>query len=516
MSVQYLYTLSWRFLYSFRPAWSLPVMNSTPHIISLDARRAAARPAAEQLPDPIPSAQMTLVDQLTEWARMRIDERVFRAGMRMPSIRQLAQEKSISRFTVVEAYERLVAQGYLESRRGSGFYVKERQALLPEEPVAPPPTAARKIDVTWLLRNMFHPAEPRKAPGVGFLPNGWLDGELIANAMRSLGRLNGNQFLSLGTPQGFLPLRQQLQTRLAELEIGARPEQIVVTSGITASLDLIARQYVQPGDTVLVGDPAWFLMFGRFAAQGAQVIGVPYTTEGPDLVALEGLVQARRPKLLVINSILHNPTGTSLSAAKAFQLLRLAEQYGFLIVEDDIYGDLAPPGYPATRLASLDQLRRVIYLNSFSKTLAVNLRVGFIACHPELAKNLTDAKLLTGFATPEINERVLYKILTEGQYRKHVERVRGRLDRARDAVQRNLERMGLKLFAQQGAGMFLWADTGQDTNAIARAGHEQGYVFAPGSLFSPSQMPSTWMRFNIATSADPDMLRFLAEQLEKA
>ncbi len=491
-------------------------MTASPQIVSLDARRAAARPAAEQLPDPIPSAQMTLVDQLTEWARMRIDERVFRAGMRMPSIRQLAQEKSISRFTVVEAYERLVAQGYLESRRGSGFYVKERQSPLPEEPVAPPLQAVgRKIDVTWLLRNMFLSAEPRKSPGTGFLPNGWLDGELIANALRTLGRQNGSQFLAPGLPQGFLPLRQQLQTRLAELEIGARPDQIVMTSGITSSLDLIARQYVQPGDTVLVGDPAWFLMFGRFAAQGAQVIGVPYTTEGPDLVALEGLVQVRRPKLLIINSILHNPTGTSLSAAKAFQLLRLAEQYGFLIVEDDIYGDLAPPGHQGTRLASLDQLRRVIYLSSFSKTLAINLRVGFIACHPELAKNLTDSKLLAGLTTPEINERVLYKILTEGQYRKHVDRVRGRLDRARDGVQRNLERMGLKLFAQQGAGMFLWADTGQDTNAIARAGHEHGYVFAPGSLFSPSQMPSTWMRFNIATSNDPDMLRFLAEQLER-
>lgn len=378
MAVQYLYTLAWRFLYSFSDLTMTP---SSP-IVSLDARRTAARPAAEQLPDPIPSAQMTLVDQLTEWARMRIDERVFRAGMRMPSIRQLAQEKSISRFTVVEAYERLVAQGYLESRRGSGFYVKERQAPLPEEPPAPP-ASARKIDVAWLLRNMFHSAEPRKAPGIGFLPNGWLDGELIANALRALGRQNGNQFLAWGTPQGFLPLRQQLQTRLAELEIGARPDQIVMTSGITQSLDLIARQYVQPGDTVLVGDPAWFLMFGRFAAQGAQVIGVPYTTEGPDLVALEGLVQVRRPKLLVINSVLHNPTGTSLSAAKAFQLLRLAEQYGFLIVEDDIYGDLAPPGHPATRLASLDQLRRVIYLGSFSKTLAANLRVGFIACHPE-------------------------------------------------------------------------------------------------------------------------------------
>lgn len=478
--------------------------------------RLVVPPAAvtERLPDPVPSGQMTLVSQLTEWARLRIDERVFRAGMRMPSIRQLAQEKGISRFTVVEAYERLVALGYLESRRGSGFYVRERA---PQAQVnAPVPAArARNIDVTWLLRSMFHSVEHHKAPGLGFLPNDWLDGELIASALRGLGRQPGNHFLASGTPQGFLPLRQQLRTRLAELEIGATPDQIVLTSGITQALDLIARLYLHPGDAVLVGDPAWFVMFGRFSAQGAQVIGVPYTAEGPDLEALERIVQAHRPKLFVINSVLHNPTGTSLSAARAFQLLRLAEQYDFLIVEDDIYCDLCPPGHAATRLASLDQLRRVVYLGSFSKTLAANLRVGFVAASPEIAATLTDSKLLAGLATPEINERVLYKVLTEGHYRKHVERVRGRLDRAREEVRANLERLGLRLFPGQHSGMYLWADTGRDTNAIAAAGHEEGYLFAPGSLFSPSQMPSGWMRFNVASSADPGMLDFLARQMDR-
>jgi len=350
---------------------------------------------------------------------------------------------------------------------------------------------------------------------MGFLPNDWLDGELIASALRGLGRQPGSHFLASGTPQGFLPLRQQLRNRLAELEIGATPEQIVLTSGITQALDLIARLYLRPGDAVLVGDPAWFVMFGRFAAQGAQLIGMPYTAEGPDLEALERILQARRPRLMVINSVLHNPTGTSLSAAKAFQLLRLAEQYDLLIVEDDIYCDLCPPGHSATRLASLDQLRRVIYLGSFSKTLAANLRVGFIAAHPELAASLTDSKLLAGLASPEINERVLYKVLTEGHYRKHVERVRNRLDRARDETRRTIERMGLSLFPGQHAGMYLWADTGRDTNAIAVAGHEEGYLFAPGSLFSPSQMPSGWMRFNVASSQDPAMLAFLARQLER-
>jgi len=471
--------------------------------------------STERMPDPVPSAQMTLVEQLTEWARMRIDERVFRAGMRMPSIRQLAQEKGISRFTVVEAYERLVALGYLDSRRGSGFYVRDRVPQAPAAQVAAVGAGARNIDVTWLLRSMFHTAEAHKAPGLGFLPNDWLDGELIASALRGLGRQPGNHFLASGTAQGFLPLRQQLRTRLEELEIGATADQIVLVSGITQALDLIARLYLHAGDAVLVGDPAWFVMFGRFAAQGAQVIGVPYTAEGPDLEALERIVQARRPKLFVINSVLHNPTGTSLSAARAFRLLQMAEQYDFLIVEDDIYCDLCPPGHAATRLASLDQLRRVIYLGSFSKTLAANLRVGFIAAHPELAATLTDSKLLAGLTSPEINERVLYKVLTEGHYRKHVERVRARLDRARDDTRRELERLGLCLFPGQHAGMYLWADTGRDTNAIATAGHEEGYLFAPGSLFSPSQMPSGWMRFNVASSGDPDMLAFLARQLDR-
>lgn len=494
----------------------------------------AGKPVAGALPDPVPSTQMTLVGQLTEWARMRIDERVFRAGMRMPSIRQLAQDKGISRFTVVEAYERLVALGYLESRRGSGFYVREQPGLAAQagegawgqanvnnpnagkggkggaESVAP-----RNIDVTWLLRSMYHTAEPHKAPGLGFLPNAWLDGELISSALRGLGRQPGNHFLASGTPQGFLPLRQQLRTRLAELEIGATPEQILLTSGITQALDLVARLYVRQGDTVLVGDPAWFVMFARFAAQGAQVIGVPYTAEGPDLEALERIVQAHRPRLVVLNTVLHNPTGTSLSAARAFQVLRLAEQYDFLVVEDDIYCDLSPPGHPATRLASLDQLRRVVYMGSFSKTLAANLRVGFVAASAELVSSLTDAKLLAGLSTPEINERVLYKVLTEGHYRKHVERVRGRLDRARDETRRVLEDMGLSLFPGQHAGMYLWADTGRDTNAIATAGHEEGYLFAPGSLFSPSQLPSGWMRFNVACSQDPAMLAFLARQLDR-
>ncbi|WP_028200941.1 PLP-dependent aminotransferase family protein [Burkholderia pseudomallei] len=470
-----------------------------------------------QIPAPHDTATLTLVDQLVQWARRRIDERVFRPGMRMPSIRKLALDKSVSRFTVVEAYERLVAQGYLDSRRGSGFYVRERAPG--QQPVGASGGARAQpvhntIDVVWLLRNMLHTVSPEKGPGLGYLPSRWLDGELITSALRALGRQSGAQMLGFGSAQGFLPLRQQLQTRLAEFEIGATPDQLVLVSGITQAIDLIARHCVRPGDAVIVGDPAWFQMFGRFASQGAQLVGMPYTPDGPDLDALENLVQMWRPKMLVINSVLHNPTGTSLSAAQAFRILKLAEAYDFLVVEDDVYGDLCPPSYPATRLASLDQLRRVIFLGSFSKTLAANLRVGYIACAPELAKALTDQKMLVGMTTPELNERVLYKVLTEGHYRRHVERLRARLDGVRDKTARMLERTGMRLFTMPAAGMFLWADAGVDSDALAAAAHEEGFLLTPGSLFSPQQSPSTWTRFNVANCGDPALPAFLGRYLD--
>ncbi|SAL43488.1 aminotransferase-like domain-containing protein [Caballeronia humi] len=473
----------------------------------------------DQIPAPHDAPQLTLVDQLVQWGRRRIDERVFRPGMRMPSIRKLALDKGVSRFTVVEAYERLVAHGYLDSRRGSGFYVRDRAAPAAVLSVVPTPErepVRSTIDVVWLLRNMLHTSSPEKGPGLGYLPGRWLDGELLTNALRSMSRQSGAQMLGFGTPQGFLPLRQQLQTRLEELEIGASTQQIVLVSGITQAIDLISRIYVQPGDTVIVGDPAWFQMFGRFASQGARLVGMPYTPDGPDLDALETMVQTWRPKMLVINSVLQNPTGTSLTAAQAFRILQLAQAYDFIVVEDDIYGDLCPPGFAATRLASLDQLKRVIFLGSFSKTLAANLRVGYVAASAEVAKALTDQKMLVGMTSPELNERVVYKVLTEGHYRRHVERLRARLDTVRDKTARMLERTGFRLFSEPSAGMFLWADAGVDSEGLAAAGHEAGFLLSPGSLFSPHQSPTTWMRFNIANCGDPALPAMLAGHLDKA
>lgn len=453
-----------------------------------------------------------LADQIVRAVTARVDGRLLRPGARMPSIRQFAASHGVSPFTVVASYDRLVAQGYLESRRGAGFFVRERQpAPARAALLAQPAPVPAELDIAWLVRSMFRQAPLGLAPGSGVLPADWLDGAAIANALRALSRQNCDGLLNYGSPHGFLPLRQQLQLKLAELEIEAAPEQLVTTLGTTQALDLVARAFCQPGDTVLVDDPAWFLMFGSFAAMGLKVVGVPRLADGPDLARLEALAALHRPRLFVINSVLHNPSSTSVSAAKAFQVLRLAEQHDFLVVEDDVYCDLHPGG--ATRLAALDGLQRVIYLGGFSKSMAANLRVGFIATSRERASQLADRKMLATLSTSDIGERVVYKILAEGHHRKHLDRIRGRLDALRPGALRRLEALGLRVDPAPAAGMFLWVDAGVDTNALTARAMQQDLLLAPGSLFSPSQQPSTRMRLNLAALQDPGVWRFLEDQL---
>lgn len=482
-----------------------------------DLARDEVAAIAAATPRVLPGAERTLADQLAAWLALRIDEHALKPGTRLPSIRRFAEDKRVSRSTVVEAYDRLIAAGYVESRRGSGFYVRVRRGRTAAGAKTVPAarSAGGAIDVVWLLRSMLRQAPASDHPGAGLLPAAWFDSELVAAAVRAVGRSAGAALLNYGVPEGYLPLREQLVQRLALSDIGAAPEQIVTTTGVTHGIDLVARHFIAPGDTVFVEDPAWYLMFGRFAAFGAKVVGVPRGLDGPDTAVLANLLTRHQPKLFVVGSVLHNPTSTSISAANAHRLLKLADDYGFTIVEDDVYGDLHPGRSSSScmRLASLDQLRRVVYVGGFSKTLAANLRVGFVAAHPDIAQPIAELKMLTGLTTPELTERVVARILAEGQYRRHLERLRGRLDAARDRTARAVEKMGARLFAQPDAGIFLWCDFGRDTNAIAAAGAEQGILCAPGSLFSPTQLPSTWMRISAATSLNPAAMKFLAQSV---
>lgn len=217
---------------------------------------------------------------------------------------------------------------------------------------------------------------------------------------------------------------------------------------------------------------------------------------------LEQLARAHQPKLFISNTVVHNPTGFGLSLPAAYDMLRLAEQHNFLILEDDTYADfVAQP----TRLATLDRLRRVILVGGFAKTLAGTLRVGYIAASPERIQTLIDAKLLSGLTSPELGERVVHRILADGQYRKHLQRLRERIDEARHRCLKLVESIGLTVHTEPLAGMFVWVDTGRDTEVLARQMAADGVLLAPGVLFSANQQPSTMMRLPVAMADEREL-----------
>jgi DNA-binding transcriptional MocR family regulator len=452
--------------------------------------------------------------QLAARLAQRIETHALRPGTRLPSIRHCATESRVSRSTVVEAYDRLIAAGLVESRRGSGFYVRLRQAnkhsRRHQVSHSLPGTV---LDVNWLLRNQRRQSPGSEQPGAGLLPESWLDHEMVAAAVRGVGRSRGSWLLKYGPIDGYLPLREALATRISQVGIEASPDQILTTAGATAAIDIVARRFLAPGDLVFVEDPAWFVMFARFAAFGARIVGVPRGPDGPDLAALESLLARERPKLFFMNSVLHNPTGSCVSAPVASRLLQLAAQYDFTIVEDDIYGDLH--GRHGLRLASMDDGRRVIYVGGFSKSLAANLRVGFIAAHPAMVRELRDIKALTGLACSELGERVVARIIGERGYERMLERVRAKLDECRGRTSEALQEMGAKIAGPPTGGMYVWADFGRDTNEMATAGSREGILLAPGSLFSPTQLPSNWMRVAAATCLNEAALKFLRRSMAR-
>ncbi len=459
------------------------------------------------------SQPVPLVEQIVGAIRGQIDDRILRPGMKLPPIRKLAETQRVSRFTVVEAYDRLVALGYLRSRRGSGFFVAPRRERGENRPPAP---IDRAVDVAWLMRQALDDRPGQIKASAGWLPEDWLDDDGVRRHMRALSRRQDARLTAFGTAQGYLPLRQQLQVKLAEFGVGAPPEQIVLTSGATQALDIIARHLLKPDDTVLVDDPGYFNFFGNLRLLGAKLVGVPRRHDGPDVAELEALLEHHRPKAFFTHSVLHNPTGTNLSPAVAFRILQLAEKHDFHIIEDDTYGDLHP--HTTTRLANLDQLNRVILVGSFSKTLSGSLRVGFLAARPDLVTEFTDVKTLTAVCSSEFAEQLTYQMLTDGHYRKYIERLHGRLAQATDAALRMVERVGLEPYLEPKGGVFLWVRPPgiEDVAEIASAAAQQGIMLAPGKVFRPQMQASPWLRLNVAFANHPQIERFLGEALQTA
>ncbi len=459
---------------------------------------------------------VTRTGEVMDAIRAKLANRALVSGDRLPSIRRFAASMGVSPSTVVEAYDRLAAEGLIRARRGSGFYVAGA-GVPPGALAEAEPRRDRAVDPFWVSRQSLDADSSVVKPGCGWLPAEWMPNAALRRAVRALARADDAVLTAYGGSRGAPALRRLLLARFAEEGLDVAPEQLLLTGSGTQAIDLICRFLLRPGDTVLVDDPCYFNFQALLRAQPVRIVGVPYTPQGPDIAAFEAALVSERPRLYLTNSALHNPTGATLSPTVAFRLLSAAVAHDLTIVEDDIFGDFEPE--PSPRLAGLDGLNRVIRIGSFSKTLSASLRCGYIAARPDWIEGLVDLQVATNLGGPSpVATELIAGVLAGGGYRKHMEDVRRRLARARRETAARLEALGIEPWLMPRGGFYLWCRlrAGVDSAALARAALAQNVVLAPGNVFSVSQTASAFMRFNVTQSGGPQAFEVIRRAMVEA
>jgi len=447
--------------------------------------------------------------------RAKVASRALAADDRLPSIRSFAATMGVSPSTVVEAYDRLAAEGLIRARPGSGFYVSSA-ALPPLALTKDQPQRDRAVDPFWVSRQSLDAGSGTMKPGCGWLPADWMPTDALRRAFRALARADDAVLADYGATRGSPTLRRMLMARFADEGLEVPSEQLLLTASGTQAIDLICRFLLRPGDTVLIDDPCYFNFRALLRAHQVRLVSVPYTPSGPDVESFEAVLAAERPRLYITVSGLHNPTGATMSPQTAHRVLNAAAAFDLTIVEDDIFADFEPE--PSARLAALDGLNRVIRIGSFSKTLSASLRCGFIAARADWIEDLADLQVATGFGGPSaVATEIIASVLASGFHRKHVEELRRRLARVRRDVGEKLQRIGIEPWLMPRGGFYLWCrlPAGCDSADVARSALADNIVLAPGNVFSASQSAAAFMRFNVAQCRDPKLMPALQRAIRR-
>lgn len=379
------------------------------------------------------------------YARLReaILEGRISGGTRLPATRTLAEELSISRNTVVNAFDQLLAEGYIEGRVGAGTYVAR---VLPDEFLSsgdrqpgghPRPAserAQRRVSRRIAaLRSISPPQMPWSAtqgtygtprafrpglPAVGEFPF-----EAWSRAISRRSKRPPDDLLSYGSPAGYGPLREAIAAYLkASRGVRCGPDQVIVVAGSQQALDLSARVLLDPGDAAWIEDPGYLGARGALLASGARIVPVPVDGEG--LRVDIGAERCPDARMIYVSPSCQYPMGVTMSLARRLALLEWAAQSGAWVLEDDYNSEYRYAGRPLASLQGLDRDNRVIYIGSFSKVLFPALRMGYLVVPPDLVNDFLMVRSRTDMHSPTLEQAALADFMEEGFFSRHIRRMR--------------------------------------------------------------------------------------------
>ncbi len=343
---------------------------------------------------------------------------------------------------------------------------------------------------------------------------------------------HGKQALQYSTTEGYRPLREFIVQKMCRYGIKAAPENVLITSGSQQALDLIGKILINPGDRILTESPTYLGALQAWRAYQAEFVTVPVDEDGLQTDLLQEALRSG-PKFMYILPNFQNPGGVTLSDSRRQELIRMADRYGTPIIEDDPYGELRYEGEHLTPLVALDAKRlnhdpeldgslfhgNVLYLSTFSKTLAPGLRMGWIVAPASVIQRCVMAKQGMDLHSSTFVQMVSHEVAVGGFLEEHVKEIREVYRHRRDVMLQSMERYfppSVHWTRPQG-GLFLWPILPEhiDAAVVLKRAVENKVAFVPGTAFYPDGGGHNTMRLNFS-NAKPDQIEIGIKRLGEA
>ena len=430
------------------------------------------------------TADIPLYRQLYDGLRQAILDQRLEAGLKLPSTRDLAAILDLSRNTVKNAYEQLIAEGYLEAEIGAGTFVTRQLPADMPPPIASP--ANLKLEgerpISRLGKGVSHLGRLSKngnyeqnevnifkltgADLTAFPFNIW---KKLMNEVQKTLPLDALTFAQDGA--GYRPLREAIASYVsAARAVACEPEQVVVTLGAHQALYLTAQTLLRSGQQAWIEEPGYGGSRGTLLCNAIKPIPVPVDEEGLNVAA--GIELAPDAQMAIVTPSHQYPLGYTMSLSRRFQLLKWAAEAGAWIVEDDYDSEFRYSGPPLASLQGLDTNGRVIYIGTFSKVMFTGLRLAYLVLPPDLVDAYVGVKTTAGVSPPMFLQAVTAEFMRQGHFTRHIRRMRQLYHQRRDFLLQTLQKvLGDQIEigpADCGMHLTIWLPEGTDDVELVR------------------------------------------------
>jgi DNA-binding transcriptional MocR family regulator len=473
---------------------------------------------------------MKLFQRLAEDISALIRDGTLQPGERIPSVREISRERSLSTATVVRAYELLEGQGFIETRPRSGFYASGQwktqtvaaRASSKPAPARAPVSRSTRVDVSELVFEVLESVRDRRlVPFGSAFPSPLLFPMSRLARCLSVGARRMDQWGTLDDlPPGSIELRRQIARRYLRSGVRVSPDEIVVTSGALEAMNLSLQVLTRPGDIVAIESPAFYGCLQAIEALRLRAIEIPsHPQHGVDVAAFAQTLARHPVRACWLMTTFQNPLGALVPEDKKRELAALLDRHDIPVIEDDVYAELFFGRHRPKPLKAFDRKGLVLNCNSFSKSLAPGYRVGWVAAG-RFTTALQRRKLMSSLSTSAPAQDAIALYLREGGYERHLSTLRRTLAAQQAAAIESLSRHlpdDVRIWRPEG-GYFLWLEMppGRDAIGVHQLALEQGFSIAPGPIFSARRAFRHCLRLNYGhpwTSASDGAVRALGRIL---